>query len=576
MSDSTFPENFYSQPTQDGDVPGASNAATPAELGDYELLKKLGEGGMGVVYLARQRSANRMVALKVIRPGSLETLGPEKQKKLLDRFRIEARAAANLDHNNIVTVYDVGEADGQRYFSMRYVAGSSLSDLLRDGPLKNRIAAQYLEPVARAVHDAHKHGVLHRDIKPQNILIDSETDSALVADFGLAKLNEQEDELTRAGEVMGTPQYMSPEQATDSAKVTAQSDVYSLGATLYHLLTGRPAFQAATPIETLRQVLDTDPVAPHDLNPAIDQDLNTICLKCLEKDPDNRYASAESLADELHRYLNGEPILARPLSPAGRLWRWSRRNPLVATLSIVAFVGLSGGLITTTVAYYKTEAAYQRSEESLRQALDTVDEFFTRVSEETLLEQPGLQPLRHDLLKQAREYYQGFLEQRRGDPEIQDMLAVAQFRIGRITAELGAPEKALAYYDQAITIQRRLVTSQANSQAHQIALADSLNAKGRALYRTGRLEDSLTTFQESQAVRQQLRDRAPQDLEIARKLANAHMNTSITLNRIAEQQEQKLAALLADLEIAKNKAKREMEVAAAELSQQIEKTRAYR
>jgi len=537
MSDSTFPEDFYSQSPAKSDADTVSDASIESELGDYKLVKTLGEGGMGVVYLAHHKTANRMVALKVIRPDSLHGLGPERQQKLLDRFRVEVQAAAHLDHNNIVSVYDVGEADGRRYFSMRYVPGPSLADLLADGPLDCRLAARYLEPVARAVHAAHVHGVLHRDIKPQNILIDHESDSALIADFGLAKLNEQQDELTRTGEVMGTPQYMSPEQATDSATVTASSDTYSLGATLYHLLTGRPAFQAATPVETLRQVLDVEPVAPNRLNPAIDQDLNTICLKCLAKDPAGRYTTTEELADELRRYLNGEPILARPLGRAARAWRWSKRNPLVASFALVAFLGLSGGLAASTAAYLKADAAFQRSEASLGEALDTVNDFFVDISEETLLNQPGLQPLRNELLKKARDYYLAFLEQRRDDPEIQDRVAEIHYRVGRMTAVIETHKAALVYYDQALAIQRPLVDAFPDSTVHQAALADMLIAKGEALFQIEQLDDSLVCLGEARDLRQWLHDLNPLAIETARKLANSYMNISIVLkeqNKSAE------------------------------------------
>ncbi len=532
MADSTFPDDFCSQPDtvghNSGSAEGSPENVFPRMLGDYELLDKLGEGGMGVVYLARQSSAKRTVALKVIRPASLAGLGSRKQM-MLDRFQIEAEAAASLEHNNIVTVYDVGEADGHRYFSMRYVPGSSLADLIHNGPLANQTAAEYMEPVARAVHTAHEQGVLHRDIKPQNVLIDSESGAALVADFGLAKLHGDQSELTRAGEVMGTPQFMSPEQATDSGRVTAQSDVYSLGATLYNLLTGRPVFQAATPLETLRQVLDEEPVDPCALNRDIDKDLSTICLKCLQKSPTNRYESALDLANELQRYLSGSPIHARPLGPLARVWRWSRRNRLVATLAVAATVGLVGGLATTTVAYFQTAAAHQRSEESFRQAIGMINVFFTSVSEETLLDQPGLQPLRYDLLKQARRYYSGFLRQREGDPDIQDQLADTHYRVGRITAEVESPEAALGNYEEALAIQQQLVADYPNSLAHRVSLADTLNAKGEALFFVGELDASIKVFRESKSIRQHLHDESPGDVELARKLANTYMNISVVL-----------------------------------------------
>ncbi len=338
-----------------GDLP-ATAAAWPV-LHGYEILGKIGIGGMGVVYRARDLRLNKIVALKVIRPDQLEDLPPEKRQQWLDRFRKEARAAARSEHANVVTVYDVNESHGQRYYSMRYVEGRSLADILRDGPLPNHRAAAYLETVARAVHYIHSCGVLHRDLKPKNILVD-QNDHPLVADFGLAKWREDASESTQTLGPLGTPPYMSPEQAQYPVRVTAASDIYSLGATLYALVAGRPPFQAALPLETLRQVIFEDPVPPRQLNPAIDRDLELICLKCLQKEPHKRYASAEQLADELKRYLKHEPLkVTRPVRPPERLWRWCRRNPGLAVASGVAAVVLVALCISVGFAFERASAA---------------------------------------------------------------------------------------------------------------------------------------------------------------------------------------------------------------------------
>jgi len=344
---STLDESTVKQVAGSHDWPGQV-------LGDYELLDKLGAGGMGVVYRARQRSANRLVALKVIRPDRLAELAPDTRAETLQRFLTEAQAAARLEHDHIVTVYDVGEANGQPFYSMRYVEGRSLSEILRDGPLDNRRAATFLEPVARAVHYAHEHGILHRDVKPRNILLDS-SDRPYVADFGLAKLTEGTSDVTRTGQIMGTPEYMSPEQAQDASRATAASDVYSLGATLYDLLTGRPPFRAATPVETLRQVIEQDPVAPRQLNPGIDRDMETITLKSLQKESTRRYATADALADDLLRYLNGEPIQARPVGSMERLWRWCRRKPALASLAAALLGALTIGFLAINHQRQKAE-----------------------------------------------------------------------------------------------------------------------------------------------------------------------------------------------------------------------------
>ncbi|MCH8924257.1 MAG: serine/threonine protein kinase, partial [Planctomycetes bacterium] len=339
---------------------GGPRGPAPAETGgvsDYDLLEKLGEGGMGVVYRARQRSADRIVAVKVIRPDRIQNLPEAARQAAIDRFRNEAHATARIDHDHIVTVYEVGEYEGRHFFSMRYVPGRSLSQLIADGALSNRQAARYMQQVASAIHAAHLHGILHRDLKPQNVLVDEDAERAMVADFGLAKLIEDESQLTREGEIMGTPQYMSPEQARDAASVTTLTDVYALGATLYHLLTGQPPFPGGTAVEVLRRVIDEQPARPSTIQDDVDPDLETICLKCMEKEPQQRYASALEVAEELGRYLEGRPIQARPLGAAARFRRWCRRNPLVASLAGTALASLVVALVVAGVGYVKATAA---------------------------------------------------------------------------------------------------------------------------------------------------------------------------------------------------------------------------
>lgn len=277
----------------------------PCRLGDYELLEELGRGGMGVVYRARQISLAREVAIKMILQGQLASAGDRR------RFHAEAEAAARLDHPGIVPVYEVGELDGQPYFSMKYIAGRTLSQLLAEGPLSPRQGAEILAQVSQAIHFAHEKGVLHRDLKPSNILIDSDG-KPHVTDFGLAKRITESTGVTRSAAVLGTPSYMPPEQAAGvRGQVGAASDVYSLGAILYHMLTGRPPFQAASPVDTVLLVLEQDPVPPRIINPKADRDLEMIALRCLQKPPDLRYDSAAALAREFQAYLHDEPISAR-------------------------------------------------------------------------------------------------------------------------------------------------------------------------------------------------------------------------------------------------------------------------
>jgi eukaryotic-like serine/threonine-protein kinase len=306
-----FAEEF-ARPSRPKPVVPAPNAPSlPRRFGDYDLLEELGRGGMGVVYKAWQRSLSRTVALKMILRGDRATEADQA------RFQVEVRAAAQLDHPNIVPVFEAGECDGQSYFTMRYVEGLTLAALLRGGPLRARDAARYLATVSRAVEFAHRHGILHRDLKPSNILIDKH-DEPSISDFGLAKRvagaehASADSGLTRSGAIVGTPAYMAPEQVSGSRGTPSPaSDVFSLGVILYEMLTGRPPFQAPTPVDTLLLVLDQDPVRPSLLNPQVDFDLELICLKCLQKEPELRYPSAAELAADLEAYLTGETLTVR-------------------------------------------------------------------------------------------------------------------------------------------------------------------------------------------------------------------------------------------------------------------------
>jgi serine/threonine protein kinase/regulator of sirC expression with transglutaminase-like and TPR domain len=310
------------------------SAETLGELGDYELLQVIGRGGQGVVYRAHQKSLNRTVALKMISVGSWAT------EAHLKRFRREAEAAASLEHPGIVPIYEVGERDGSCYFSMRFVEGGQLDQVIKRKPTSIRQAAELISKVARTVHYAHEHGILHRDIKPGNILLDAKGEP-LLTDFGLARLVEAESTVTRTKEVMGTPSYMAPEQAVgNNAAVSSATDVYGLGAVLYQLLTGHPPFAGGTTYETIKLVLDTEPRQPRLLNPKIDRELSTICLKCLEKDPKRRYSSALALAEDLEHWLKHEPIQARHTGIFTRGKKWVRRNPTSALLA-TSLMGLA-------------------------------------------------------------------------------------------------------------------------------------------------------------------------------------------------------------------------------------------
>jgi serine/threonine protein kinase/WD40 repeat protein len=316
-------------------------------VGNYELLEVIARGGMGIVYKARQESLGRIVAVKMIGMGQFAT------DEDVQRFQGEAEAAAGLQHPNIVSIHEVGQHDGWHYFSMDYVAGQPLSALLRENLPPARKAAAYVRQMAEAIHYAHQQGTLHRDLKPSNVIID-EHDQVRITDFGLAMRVEGDSELTRTGQVLGTPSYMPPEQALSKRSLIGPaSDVYALGAVLYECLTGRPPFRADSVVETIQQVVHNEPAPPRILNPIVPRDLETICLKCLEKEPARRYGSALELAEDLNRFLTGVPIHARPVGKVERAVRWCRRNPVLSALSAALLVLLAGIAAGTTVAYLR-------------------------------------------------------------------------------------------------------------------------------------------------------------------------------------------------------------------------------
>ena len=298
-----------------------------AEFGDYELLEEIGRGGQGIVYRARQKSLNRLVALKIV------GLGHRATETHLKRFRREAEAAARLQHPRIIPIYEIGERDGACYFSMKLEEGGQLDQVVRRGNISLRRAAEIMASLARTVHYAHERGILHRDIKPGNILLDAQGEPHL-ADFGLVRLVESDSTVTRTMEVLGTPSYIAPEQAAgQNAQVTSATDVYGLGAVFYQLLTGHPPFAGGTTYETIRLVLETEPRNPRLWNPKLDRDLTTICLKCLEKDPSRRFKSALELAEDLERWLKHEPIHARRTGLIARGSKWIRRNTTTARIT---------------------------------------------------------------------------------------------------------------------------------------------------------------------------------------------------------------------------------------------------
>jgi serine/threonine-protein kinase len=513
-------------PSADGDAgsvmscPGSSGSteepavdgATLPYFGDYQLLAEIARGGMGVVYRARQVSLNRVVALKRILAGRLAAA------EEVRRFRCEAEVAANLDHPNVVPIYEVGEYDGQHFFTMKLIEGGNLAQHAHRFRGDPRAAARLLTTIARAVHHAHQRGLLHRDLKPANVLLD-EQGLPHLTDFGLARRLQAQTGLTRPGIAVGTPSYMAPEQAAGPGPaITTAADVYSLGAILYELLSGRPPFHAEHPLETLRQLLEREPQRLRTLDPRVDLDLETVCLKCLEKDPGRRYASAAELADDLERFLRGEPVHARRAVWLERLWRWCRRRPLTAALvaALALCLATGAGLITwqwrrAEDSSFRAEVERVRAEEGFRQAQQAVNDFYTRVSEGRMRDAPGLQRERREVLETALAYYERFLRERGEDPALRAELADLHLRIGTITSLVGPKSKALEAYLRALAVYDDLLRTDPGSVSLRQSWAETRGRIGIFEAETGRTEAALTSFREAGRQYEELLRERPSD-----------------------------------------------------------------
>eukprot|EP00913_Durusdinium_trenchii_P008798 g8264.t1 len=560
-------------PERDG---ATASSMTGERFGGYVLLEEIARGGMGVVYKARQTSLNRIVALKMILSGKLASDAD------IRRFHAEAEAAAKLDHPNIVPVYEVGELNGQHFFSMGFVEGRSLQEKIADGPLPPREAARLTAKIAAAVQYAHEMGVVHRDLKPANVLLSeggrpptvAQTENAdardqqsfpqstesdqpavpRITDFGLAKLTDVDTALTATGQIMGTPGYMPPEQAAGRTdNVGPAADIYSTGAMLYSLLTGRPPFQAAGLAETLKYVIEREPVSPAQLNPAVDRDLETICLKCLRKDPAKRYASAAALAADLSLYLDGRPIMARPVSRIEKTRRWCLRNPLAALMILLLVIISIGAPI---IAYRQTRLSQQARHESARatQALaaetrakqeaieneqrasrnldrsaEVVKEFVFEIGKEggPLTQTPGGKPLRMQLLQRARTHYEQLIADNPG-AQLTPRLAEAHFDLAFVLAQLsGNKEQAIAEYLRAIDLCRQLADEDPQGAKFQNLLAASHIHLGTLYQTTERPAEALHAYKSAMSLYQQLLRAKPKAAEFRSGLAECHNNIAL-------------------------------------------------
>jgi tetratricopeptide (TPR) repeat protein/tRNA A-37 threonylcarbamoyl transferase component Bud32 len=507
-------EETVSQPIND--TPSVRRAQLPVVddsgtiVGDYELIEKVGEGGMGVVYKARQRRLNRVVALKMMRGG------PSATAEDVKRFRGEAMAAANLRHPGIVTIHEVGEHNGIHFISMEFVEGQSLSERLRESAIPPQRAAMLVEAVAEAVQFAHGRGVLHRDLKPSNILLDP-NDRPRVVDFGLAKRVESDSELTRTGQILGTPSYMPPEQAGGKPEtVDARGDVYSLGALLYELLTGRPPFRGATAWETIRQVVETEPVSPRVLDATIPKDLETISLKCLDKRPEGRYTTAGALAEDLQRFQRGEPITARPIGHLLCAARWCQRKPLVAGLSAAVVLALVTGTAVSTwfgiEAHHRATEASQsatmfraerdradderdRTQQALAETRRAIDKYVETVRNAELLKDERFRPLLNALLEDALQHYQCYIDAYEHGPDDRADLAHALNIVGSLSHTSGDIERARRSYTQAIEVLSLLARSDPTAVRVREELAEAYKGLVAVRYETGELAGAEATLE---------------------------------------------------------------------------------
>ena len=485
-----------------------------SRLGPYELLGLIGEGGMGSVYRAYDPAMRRTVALKVIRANRLDDSAAP------IRFRLEAQLTAQLDHEHIVPVFEAGQEGSQLFYTMRYIQGRNLAEVIDKKPLENHRAAHYIEQVARAVEHAHGQMILHRDLKPSNILIDS-SDRAYVTDFGLAKVLDQTESIrTVSSDRLGTLAYMAPEQARNPARAVIESDVYSLGATLYEALTGRTPFQADSLLATLDLLEKQEPVPPRRLNPRVDRDLDTICLKCLEKEPQRRYSSALKLAEDLQRYRRNEPIEARPVNAFERLKKWSNRNPVAAALVTVTALLLVA--LFAIVQSVRNEAALREaiasSDQGYQKALDTVDEI-ALFAERRLGEHPA--ELK-DLLTIVLKEYGDFLPRRSGDPRFARKSAAVLTRVARILNLFGDRAEALSTHEKALQSRQLLVQNSPNDFSVAAELAETWHDIGILRGDLGHGVEAIAAYRKALEIRQDLVGHEPTNRAFLSDLARSH------------------------------------------------------
>jgi tetratricopeptide (TPR) repeat protein len=520
-------------------------ATAPPSIPGCEILGELGRGGMGIVYKARQAALNRLVAVKVLHATAHSS--PEQ----LARFRVEGEAAARLQHPNIVQIYEVGEVEGRPYIVLEFAAGGSLEDCLAGTPLSARRAAELVRSLAQAMDYAHRRGVIHRDLKPSNVVLQvpdaegdepqrlspADMDRAIpkISDFSLAKQLDSESGQTHTGLILGTPSYMAPEQAAGQAATAGPAvDIYALGAILYEALTGRPPFRAATLLETLEQARSAEPAHPSRLQPGLPRDLQTICLKCLEKSPRQRYETAAQLADDLGRFLDNQPIKARPAGTVERLVKWARRRPTAAALTIVSGLSVTSVVLGVMVynarlreAVHRTEikeaearAQQARADANYRDARATLNQMLGRLQDKGIADVPKLRELQQKLLEDALAFYQkAFQNLDDPDPDVRLDVAQAHQKTAYIQKLLGRPDLAAANFQQAIALLESLPDEMQDTLEHQGRLADCCHGLGNCMTVFAEQERWLLKGLE---LRERASRRRPQDPDLQLSVAISH------------------------------------------------------
>lgn len=469
-------------------------AGVPTAVAGYEILGVLGRGGMGVVYKARQPGLKRVVALKMILAGG------HAGEDDLGRFRSEAQAVARLQHPNIVQIYEVGDDEGRPYFSLEYVDGGCLTRQLGGRPMPPRQAAEMALVLARAIAHAHAHGIVHRDLKPANVLL-AKDGTPKITDFGLAKRLEDDEGQTRSGSILGTPDYMSPEQASGRVRdIGPRSDVYALGAMLYEFITGRVPLRGAGVLETLQQVVSKEPVAPTQLQPKLPRDLETICLKCLHKDPSKRYATAEELGEDLRRFLANEPILARPVSTAERVWRACRRNPRVAALS--------AALLVMMVAWAASASAFavrlKIEKDATADALIEADQQAALANRHAELSRKNEKKANREALiarqSEAQAVESASVAKKQHDESVKLLVGLGealQQKLRNRRELLEAPELRALQSDVLDVVRQSMASLAEDIEASKVsdfAMAGTCDKLGELLYKLGHTEDALRQF----------------------------------------------------------------------------------